>query len=226
MNNLFQRNFDEDPTSALMLRSGVAGLGAGKPLPQFSESEVEQLIADAKDTAFSAGKAEGLAEARSEINSSLDMQVNEALQTIRTEFAELSTIAHQQAAHLESEMINLALGIAERIIPELLETHGSEILGKRIQSGMRLATGNARVKITTSDELAPIIQERLETQQLQEFNQVDFLVIPDSTMSKSSARVTWENGYYNFSLDRVCDEIRKALRQAAASFNSQSEEAK
>ena len=48
-------------------------------------------------------------------------------------------------------------------------------------------------------------------------------VTADPSLKNGEARMTWENGFMQYSLDRVCDEILQALRHASEQMKLQTQ---
>jgi flagellar biosynthesis/type III secretory pathway protein FliH len=224
MISLFERNFDEDP-----------GLGhaAYQPLPSepfdhpaeaprhFTETEVETLLNEARDKAFAEGHAQGVAETREELETAAATALQETLAAVGGDLANLSSQVDMQFQQLEKEMVELSLGVAERVIPEFLEAFGEDLVTAKIQSGMRIASGNATLQINVSEDMAPSIQDLVASWQKTEFENLDIAVIPNDQMSDGSARLNWKHGYLEYNLDHVCEELLTALRSASDQMTAQ-----
>ncbi|WP_372886157.1 hypothetical protein [Shimia sp.] len=229
MSGLFLRNFDEDPGGPFAPR-GLNGAAppdeASEPEPVlFDEDEVNMMIADARAAAMAEGKALGSAEAVAELSAALEAQLLGVSENILEELTTLSERIDLHFVQIEKEMVELALGLAERLLPEILSAHGPDLLVARIREGMTKARGNAALRIHVSEAMLPVIEQAAERWRAQDFDHMDIVVSGDPEMADTATRLNWKNGYFEYNLERACDELRSVLRRSVATLKEQSERA-
>lgn len=226
MSGLFLRNFDEDACAfAGPGLNGAQGPEATETAdtPRFSEADMARMIAEARAAAIAEGKAQGAADTRAEMQIALEVQSEEVSQSIRDELGAMSGRIDRQFRQMEQEMVELALGLAERLLPEILSAHGPDLLVSRIREGMTKARGNAALRIFVSPAMQPLIERAAERWKSQDFDHMEIVISADPALSDTSTRLNWKNGYFEYNLDRVCDELRGLLRQSVASLKDHSE---
>ncbi len=228
MSGLYLRNFDEDSCAFPAGKMGRDGHPIEPEQPQersFSETEVNLMIADARAAAIAEGKVLGNAEARAEVEASVNAQSVEIVQSIHQQLAEVSGKIDRHFLQIEQEMVELALGLAERLLPEILEVHGPDLLVARIRSGMAKARGNTALRIHVSETMQPLIQQAAERWKSQDFDHIDIVISADPEMADTATRLNWKNGYFEYNLNRACDELRQVLQRSVASLKDQLEKA-
>lgn len=87
-------------------------------------AEIEQRIQSARQEGFNAGRSVGRQDALSELDTARETRLTEEREAIRTQLAALLDQDSAQRRSCERDITELFLGIAERLVPELLETYG------------------------------------------------------------------------------------------------------
>ncbi|SHH79702.1 FliH/SctL family protein [Cognatishimia maritima] len=192
------------------------------PLYSFTEEELGKLMSEARQQGEAQGHAEGLAEGRREAQAEIQAQAVAATQALRDQLAVFVSQDTERRAELERDLIDMVLEIAERVVPDFIKLHSAEQVQTRLAEAISKGARHAELEIRVSPET-----EALLAQNIAQITPPDQPVAPklmaDTTLRNGEAKMTWENGLMTYSLDRVCDEILKALRHASEQMKHQTQ---
>ncbi|MGV6810855.1 MAG: FliH/SctL family protein [Brevirhabdus sp.] len=214
MNTLNLRNFDDELKGLQTLSDHPEPEPALKEAV-FTETEVQAMLEEMRARALEEGRHTGLAEARTEMEDALNKRVAETFEALTGPLTELSSAAEQRRAEMEQTIVDLALGVSERLIPEILDVHAPDLVATRIRSGVRMASGQAGLTIRVTEDVAPRISELLDSWMEQGINGMQVTIEPVAEMPVGAARLVWKNGYLDYDLDRACNALLVELREAA-----------
>jgi len=217
--NLFLRDFDAEELAAGRAARPDTDPAAPVSPAGLAPEEVERLLAEAREVALQQGREEGAAAARAEAEASQAARVAAALETVA---AQLSDRLSQEAAGrraLERDVVDMLVEIGERIAPEFLAAYSADLAQARIRAGLRMAGGSARVTVRVSPALEAALAAQLAGLAQHHAQEAALRVIADPALGDGAARVDWENGGLDYNLDRACDTVLSALREAAAKLN-------
>lgn len=215
MIDLFLRDFDaENEIAQTSLRVCSAEPAPDKPRV-FSQEEVNRMLSEARAQALAEGRASGAAQARAEAEASQQARIGDTLVAIRAQLADLLDQDATRRRDMERDLVGLALDVGERVVPELLESYSTDLALARIRAGIQMANGSPRLTIrvspgteqATGAEIAVLAQGGMASRPPR--------IIADPAMHDGDARLEWEDGFLDYSLDHVCGELLDALREAA-----------
>jgi len=216
MNPLDLTNFDEEDLLADVSDASAPDEDPGVSAEQmFTESQVQTMLEEIRAQALAEGHKTGAAQALAEAQSATDAQVSETLTALEGSLSELAVGATQRRAEMEHTIVDLALGVCERLVPEILHVHAPDIVAARIRSGVRMATGEAGLTIRVAQDLAPRISTLLESWIEPDVNSMEITVEPTSDLPVGAARLVWKNGYLDYDLDHACTALLSELRDAS-----------
>lgn len=192
------------------------------PLYSFTEDELGKMLAEARQQGFDQGHQEGLTEGRREAQADLQAQAMAATQELRDQLAVFVSQDSQRRAELERDLIDMVLDICERAVPDLLKAYSTDQVQARLAEAIGKGARHAELEIQISPETETILAEIIP-----QITPPDQKIIPkvvaDASLKNGEARMTWENGFMQYSLDRVCEELLLALRHASEQMKLQTQ---
>ncbi|MDK3016700.1 FliH/SctL family protein [Pseudodonghicola flavimaris] len=220
MTRLFLRDFDAE--DAELGAEPVMPAQQPEGLRNFSAAEVEQMLAEARETAWTRGHEEGAAAARAEAETGQSARAAAALEALQGQITDLSAELAAGRAALERDLLDMVLDMAERIAPELLADLSVDLARSRLREGLRMAMGSRRLRIGLSpavaEALAPEIAAWAEEGATPELD-----LRPDPALPDGAARIGWDDGGLSYNLDRSCAAVLDALREAAGKLKHDQE---
>lgn len=190
------------------------------PLYSFTEEELGKMLGDARQQGFDQGREEGLAEGRREAQADLQAQATAATQELRDQLAVFVSQDADRRAELERDLIDMVLEICERAIPDLLKAYSTEQVQARLADAIGKGARQADLEIRISPETETILAEII-TQITPPDRKTPPKITADPSLKNGEAQMSWDNGFMKYSLDRVCEEILLALRQASEQMQLQ-----
>ncbi len=208
MTNLFHRDFDAE-------LEAEARAAMRERACRYTQEDLDAAVAEALARGHDEGKSQGYTQGLSEAFASLEARQVEALATLGPQLEELLKDRLQHRATLERQLITFVLDVAEKVFPEFLATRSAEAAAVQVRHALGLALGSPRLRLQLSEptraalaaELEALVRDRPASQQID--------ITTDPKLADGEARVIWEDGLMEYSYDRVCSEILRALRQAA-----------
>ena len=151
MIDLFARNFDSDNAPAA-------------PVTTIDEEELNLRLAEARKQGFDAGRAVGQQDAKAEFDAQEDARLEAESAEIRAQLAALIAQDTRQCRATETDIVELFLGIGDRLVPELLQNYGVDLSIGRIRAilvvavssttAVRSALQTAAVELTATTRIA------------------------------------------------------------------------
>ena len=216
MNALFLRDFDAE--QALVADTVTEPEDQGPPLFTFTEAEITKMLADARAEGQTAGLTEGESAGRQAERATIEAEALGALQALQAQLAEFNTQDASRRDDMQRDIVDLFLDIAERVAPDFLAAHSAELVQARLSEAVNLAREHSRLNITLSPETQSLMAETFKVLDPTE----DLLIINgDPDFKPGEARVTWDNGFLKYNIDRVVGELLDGLREASAKLNPQ-----
>ncbi len=192
------------------------------PIYTFTEAELGNILSEARQQGFDQGREDGLAVGRREAQADLQAQANTAMQELRDQLAVFVSQDAERRAELERDLIDMVLEIAERTAPDMLQAYSAVQLQARLTDAIAKGARRAKLEIRVAPEIEPVLAEILP-----QITPPDRTSPPkitaDPSLKNGEARVTWENGFMQYSFDRVCEEILLALRHASEQMKLQTQ---
>ena len=214
--NLFLRDFDAEALAAERLAVPEAQPEAPRgPSPE----ELERLLADCREAALAQGREEGVAAARAEAEAGQGARTAAALEAMQGQFSALlaQDRAHRRA--LERDVVDMLVEIGERIAPELLAAYSADLARARIRDGLRMAGGSPHLTIRVWPGQEQALAPQLAALMAAGGSEAPPQLVADPALGAGDLRLDWENGGLDYSLERACDAVLAALREAAAKLN-------
>ena len=218
---LFVRNFDSEfEDDAAQAQGAQADTGA----LMMTVTEAEMLAEQAKATAYEEGMIAGSARALAEERDSRQARTADALATLAQTFGELSARDKRLRSEVELEISELVVAIGERLLPDLFDAHGGDILIARIRSAVHLAIGTGQVGIRIPLELEEALTPHIETLIAPHVSDMtQFAIHADPQIDDGTIRVDWRNGSLEYDPGLASEEALDTLRQAISELKLQQE---
>ena len=179
MIDLFARNFDSDNAPAA-------------PVTTIDEEELNLRLAEARKQGFDAGRAVGQQDAKAEFDAQEDARLEAESAEIRAQLDALIAQDTRQCRATETDIVELFLGIGDRLVPEL----------------MQVAKPAARLKAE------PPVWLPAST------DAASIKIVADSDLPRGAVRVVWQGGKLEYDLEEATTAVRSALQTAAVELTA------
>ncbi len=184
------------------------------PVFTFTEEELGKMLAEARAQGVEQGHADGLAQGLRDAQADHQVQATAALNTMREQLSIFVAQDAQRRAELESDLVDMVLDICERIMPEFLAAYSIDQVQARLRETLHIGAGQSTLNLQLSPKTEEALRAEITAQAEAEGN-TDLHLTSDPALKDGEARMTWDNGFMNYSLDRVCEEILTTLRTAS-----------
>jgi flagellar assembly protein FliH len=203
MSGIFTRDFDAE-TEAEVVASVV------EEERVLTEADLEAARHAGFREGREAGRIEGFDQALDTLEGrrlALSERMEEA---VRLFFSERE--AHDQA--LESQFVDFAISVGEKVFPELMETQAHQRSLAQIRRGLRMAMSSRRLIVHLSEEGAEMLESDIRRLAAGAGYDGRLDVVPDRDLDAGDVRVSWDMGGLDYSFCALFNEIVEALRQA------------
>jgi len=217
MTDLFQRNFDAE----------MNGLVSHADTPSArSDIELQLLIEEARREGVEIGKAEGRREAEAAFQQTLAASASQERAAIQEQLKILLSKETHTRAQMERDIIEMFLGISERLIPELLDRYGPDLAVETIRQSIERTRSAQVLTVRASPEVTDVLAREKVDWLYEDARGVDINIVSDTSMVRGAVEVAWDGGRLEYNLEAACDAIFAALRDAADALNETHSEAK
>jgi flagellar biosynthesis/type III secretory pathway protein FliH len=184
---------------------------------EFVRGQARQILEDAKadaakiaDAAKAEGRQAALQEAQQSLRETLDQQLTTLMPALQSAVQDIQHAKSAWTSHWESQTIDLATAIAERVIRREVK-HSPEITIDLIRDALELAMGAGQVTIQLSSQDHDALRDRTE-QLAKQFGKLGTTnIVADPSVSPGGCRVVTEFGVidetYEAQLDRIAEEL-------------------
>lgn len=217
MTDLFQRNFDAE----------LNGLVPTTDAP-VARSDIERqlMIEEARREGIEIGKAEGRREAEAGFQQTLAASAAQERAAIQEQLKFLLTRETHTRAQMERDIIEMFLGISERLIPELLDSYGPDLAVETIRQSIERTRSAQVLTVRASPEVTDVLAREKVDWLYEDTRGVDINIVSDTSMVRGAVEVAWDGGRLEYNLETACDVIFAALKDAAETLKETHSEAK
>ena len=215
MINLFARNFDEQPEESPPER---------EVQDVVETPDLTEQLETARQEGFDAGRRIGRQEAQAEADAKEGDRLSTTQAAIQAELARLSAADAMVARQMEHDIVELFSGIAERLVPELLETYGPELAVSRIRESLEQVRTDPVVAIKASPEIIERLQTSAPEWLTAPVGQPKIELVPGTDMNPGAATVKWKGGRLEYDMHAACLAVLQALATAAEDYSQTPEE--
>lgn len=217
MTDLFQRNFDAE----------LNGLVSHVDTPaRRSDIELQLMIEEARREGIEIGRAEGRREAEASFQQTLAESASQERLAIQEQLTVLLSQETHTRAQMERDVIEMFLGISERLIPELLESYGPDLAVETIRQSIERTRSAQVLTVRASPEVTDVLAREKVDWLYEDARGVDINIVSDTSMVRGAVEVAWNGGRLEYNLEAACDTIFAALKDAAETLNETHSEAK
>ncbi len=210
MINLFDHNFDVDAKQSVHRDASAAATAT---------ADLKEQLEAARKEGFDAGHDLGQKEAKSEFDASASDRFEQERQMIQKQMAELIAQDTQQQKETERDIVELFLGIAERLVPELINNYGPALATDRIKHVVQQARTDPALTIRAcSDVISALENESPSWLTVASLN-VEINLVTDLQMQRGVAQVQWKGGRLEYDIEKASINVLQALAQAAKEYN-------
>ena len=176
------------------------------PPPTFSEEELQL----ARDQAFEAGRAAGIAEAEAlteRLVAVAEQSMADGLFRVQTQQAE----ANDQ---MMRDAVLVAVGVLKKLQPEMVRHHGLDEVEALLHECLAHLDGEVKVTVRTNPEMQDSVRERAEQVSLAVAFDGKLVYAADPRIAFGDCRVEWGDGGAERDLARSWAEIETVLARA------------
>ena len=207
MIDLFARNFDSDNAPAA-------------PVTTIDEEELNLRLAEARKQGFDAGRAVGQQDAKAEFDAHEDARLEAESAEIRAQLDALIAQDTRQCRATETDIVELFLGIGDRLVPELLQNYGVDLAIGRIRESVALSRSTPVLSITACPEVAARLKAEPPVWLPASTDAASIKIVADSDLPRGAARVVWQGGKLEYDLEEATTAVRSALQTAAVELTA------
>lgn len=172
----------------------------------FSEAELQA----ARDTAYEAGKAEGIAQA----NAGLEQEINEAVRALELRFDELRELQVRANEETMRDSVRVAATIAAKLFPDYALRHGLGEIEAFVKETISTLFPEAEVVLRVPAALAEKIDARLAPTAAATGLGEHLKVVADPALGPADCRMEWGNG----GAERDCGKLMEEIDSIVARF--------
>lgn len=209
MIELFRHNFDVEEKQAR--EDETAG-------HQEPTADLKAQLETARQEGFDAGRAIGKQDAQAELEAAEAMRLGQVRDVIAAQLQALVAQDKRDAEETERDITELFCTIAERLVPELLDSLGVDLTIEKIRQSVRLARSEPRLSIRTSPEVVAQLEEEANDWFDDATRHTEIELLADPQMNRGAATVDWTTGRLEYDLNAACFAVLTALQEAAGNY--------
>lgn len=212
MIELFDRNFDSE--------SGPVFTEKQNP-----NSELDDKLAKARQEGFDAGRRVGKLDAQTEFDATEAERLTQEREQIKAQLIELVQADANQAYEAERDIVEMFLGITDRLVPELLAQYGTDLAVARIRESVKKARTDPILSIHAHPDVVNALEEQATTWLEEQPLAAKVNIVGDPKMAAGAAQVSWKAGRLNYDIAAAAQAMREALEIAAKQLKENNKEA-
>ena len=216
MINLFGQNFDLEAKRTVHKESAATAQAT---------ADLKEQLEVARKQGFDAGRDLGRKEAKTEFEAAAQERLESERQIIQDQLAQMVQQDNQQQAETERDIVELFLGIADRLAPELTKTYGTQLAIDRIRHAVQQVRSDPALSIRAHADVIAALQSESATWLATAGQNARIDLHPDAAMARGAAQVRWNGGRLEYDIEAACDAIREALAEAAEHYNEATQKA-
>ena len=207
MIDLFARNFDSDNAPAV-------------PVTTLDDEELNLRLAEARKQGFDAGRAVGQLDAQAEFDAQEDERLEAESEAIRGQLDVLIAQDTRQCRATEADIVELFLGIGDRLVPELLQTYGGDLAVRRIRESVALSRSTPVLSITACPDVVARLEAHPPVWLPTSTDAASIKIIADSDLPRGAAQVVWQGGKLEYDIEQATTAVRSALQTATVELTA------
>lgn len=210
MINLFDHNFDVEAKQSVHRDATTAA--------KATADQKEQLEVARKE-GFDAGRDLGRKEAKAEFDEGASDRFEQERQVIQEQLAQLIAQDTQQKTTSERDIVELFLGIAERLVPELIGSYGPALAIDRIRHAVQQARTDPALTIRACSDVITALETETPGWLTVASRTAQIELVSDPQMPRGTAQVQWNGGRLEYDIEAACVTVLQSLAQAEKEYN-------
>lgn len=199
MNAIFSRNFDQETEDEARRIGGVLS---------------EEALSEIRAAAFEEGRAQGAREAEARMREDAETLRAQTLLRISETVGQLLSAREDQERELETQLLDYAIAIGEKVLPDLIETRAHQHVISRIRRSVRMGLGSSRVRVRLSERDRALLGADLERLDLTPEQAARVEIVTCDRLGPGDLEVDWDQGGLSYSFAEICEEILRLLRNS------------
>lgn len=182
-------------------------------------ADLKEQLETARKEGFEAGRALGLREAKVEFDAGAADRFEQDRQMIQKQLAELIQQDTRHHKDTERDIIELFLGIAERLVPELINQYGSTLAVDRIKHAVQQTRTDPELTISACSDVVAALEVEAPSWLTHASQDAEIDIFVDPEMPRGSVQVRWKGGRLEYDIETACEQVLQALAEAANDYN-------
>mgnify|MGYP001773580872 CR=1 FL=1 len=199
MNAIFPRDFDKEANMDARETGGI-----------LSEAALQEI----RDAAFEAGRAQGEREAEARMRGAAETLRAQTLTRIGEGVSRLISDREEQERSLEAQLLDYAIAIGEKVLPDLVETRSHQHVISQIRKSVRMGLGSSRVRIRLSGKDLDLIGSDPEALGISPEHAARVALVACDRLRPGDLEIDWDQGGLSYSFSAICEEILNLLRKS------------
>lgn len=188
-------------------------------------ADLKEQLEAARKEGFDAGRHVGLTEAQTEFDQEAVNRFEQDRQSIREQLTQLIAQDSQQQTTTERDVVELFLGIAERLVPELIGTYGTGLAIDRIRHAVQQARTDPSLTVRACADVITVLEAETPDWLTAAGRTAQIELIREPQMTRGTARVEWKGGRLEYDIEAACRTVLQSLAQAQKEYNEAAEKA-
>ena len=216
MIDLFQRNFDTDAKRAV---HGDASATAE------AIADLKAQLEAARQEGFDAGRTIGRQDAKAEFDAAETERLTLERDAIRTQLEALVASDTQLRLDTERDIVELFSGIAERLVPELLDTYGVDLAIARIRQSVQQSRTDPVLIVRACPDVISVLENEAPDWLSNASRNTQIDLQADPSMNRGAAQVRWKGGRLDYDIHAASLAMLKGLAKAAEDYEKATQKA-
>jgi flagellar assembly protein FliH len=209
MTNHFLDLRDIDAEIALERKRAISGEDR-----TFSKAEHDELVTKAAESARNTGYEEGYKAGREAERADVLSEIKVVMESLTPKMEGFLAGISDHQARLEDQVLDFVMSACIKVLPEAVDTWGRDRVMQEIESTISRCIDKPSLKITASERAAYELRNQLDELAAEKGFKGDISVLGGPDLTRGEVRIEWDNGFMEYRMPEVCDEIIAALKAA------------
>lgn len=172
---------------------------------------LDKAVTEAREAAYQEGYAKGEADTREAILAKVSASISEVAPQIEAILARSS----EHHTQLERQLTSFAYAVAEKVAPDILRLRTKANILENIRETLAMTLAQPKLLVAVSPAVQEAMGADLEAVAEHLGYKGSLQVKAETALTDGEAKVTWDDGFMEYSFDRVCEQILATLGGAA-----------
>jgi len=216
MIDLFQRNFDTDSKGSVYGDASAAAEAI---------ADLKSQLEAARQEGFDAGRTIGKQDAQAEFDAAETERLKLEREAIRAQIEALAASDTQLRLDTERDIVELFSGIAERLVPEILDTYGVDLAVARIRQSVQQSRTDPVLIVRACPDVIGVLQHEAPDWLSNASRNIKIDLQTDPSMNRGAAQVCWRGGRLNYDIHAASLAMLKGFAKAAEDYEKATQKA-